>query len=358
MTNRSKNNRPARRRKSSRTQDTTTTRRRQSPRPASTSLTAAPAARSSRRKGPQTLRQVRVELEEISQSFLEKAKRGGGRHQTLEDDAVFSTLAGQEHRLPYLVSSDVKARKKAARLVHKAYRNIRATRPATHFWHVTILHSEWLTSDENTEIRLRQMFQKAAPFLASLTGNYLAVAELQAFANIKHVAGGKLLSLHIHAIVWGERAFDVQAALAAWTPHFRAIDPAVPSIQIDPVGGRPKDLAKLAFYPLKAAYRCKTRFVHSVTGKANLHESEKGDRYIRYHRLFEILSHINLRKLFHGGGEGVDILAAIGKKMRSWARRKGDAAAISPDRIPVYWSTYRSSRPGQRRFHPPRIDVS
>jgi hypothetical protein len=297
---------------------------------------------------------VHQEFDEISASFLQKARRGA-RWMTSSDEAVFNTLAGLHDRLPQALASDMRAREKVAGLLYGQYRSIRETRPLTHFRHVTILHEPWLTSDERTVLRLGPMFEEAERFLASLTGNFVAAADLQAFANVPHPDGGKLLTLHIHAGVWGETAFDVEDTLEEWMGQFEAIDPEVESIRIDPVGPRPKDLAKLAAYGLQPGYKCKTRFVHKETGAANLHESEKGDRYIRYHRLFELWSRINLRQCFRGGGEGASILEDIGEEMRAWVQEEKGLPVIDVSDVPDYWSRYRGSRPGERRFEPPII---
>jgi hypothetical protein len=243
----------------------------------------------------------------------------------------------------------------AAHLLYEQYAAIQAAMPLTHFWHVTTLHSSWLTSDEMTEIRLSEMFEQSAPLLESLTGNYIAVAELQPFANLKHEHGGKLLSLHNHAIVWGPKAFDREAMLAPWRGLFEAIDPAVPAIQIDPVGAGLLNLARVSRYPLKAPCRCKTKYVHPQTGRINLHESEKGDRFIRYNRLFEILSMINLGKLFSAGGEGLDILDRVASRMRNWAQSEQGKAPIAVDEISGHWADHRAVHSGQSRFGRPII---
>ncbi len=303
---------------------------------------------------PTTVEEVWLEFAAKSSSFLEKARRGGGgpRHSR---DPVFEALAGLENRFPCCLASDVRARAMATYLLYEEYAAIQAAMPLTHFWHVTTFHSEWLTSDEKTEIRLSQMFDQVAPFLESLTGNYIAVGEIQAFANMKHTDGGKLLSLHNHAIVWGLKTFDTKAVLKAWAGRFEAIDPSVPAIQIDPIGAGLLNLARVTRYPLKAPCKCKTRYVHPETGRANLHESEKGDRFIRYNRLFEIQSMINLRRLFDAGGEGLRILDIIGDQMRIWAQSEQGAPPIHVDAIPDYWAEHRANHSGQSRFERPII---
>lgn len=312
-----------------------------------------PSPRTGQRLSPKTARQVHEEFDAISASFLEKARRGGS-HLNDHDRAVFEQLAGIDHRLPCALGSDVRAREHAAGKLYGYYRQIRENRPDTIFWHGTILHSGWVTSDQQTVLRFKQMFSEAEPFLTNLTGNYVAVADLQAFANIKHADGGKLLTLHIHSAIWGEELYDEELQ-RAWEWRFQAMGPDVPSIRLDRVGPLPKDLAKLAGYALQPAYKCKTRYVHHTTGKVNLHESEKGDRYIRYHRLFELQSMTNLRDWFDAGGEGLALLRHVGKSVRHWASEERGTPRIQADEIAKYWADYRNSRPNQRRFSAPLL---
>jgi hypothetical protein len=304
---------------------------------------------------PLTVDEVWLQFAAKSADFLAKARQGSGRRYRVDDDPIFECLAGLRDRLAVCLASDVRARAFAAFLLFKGLTAIRSADPLVHFYFVTVLHSGWLTSDEVTHVRLEKMFDEVRPFLSSLTGNYVAIGEVQAFANVKHEEGGKVLTIHPHVIVWGRRAVNSETAGLPWARSFQAISPEVSPIEITPIGLSELDLVRTARYPLKAPCRSKTKYRHPTTGAENLHESEANDRYIRFHRVFEILSRINLSRLFDAAGDGEEILDRLGDEMRAWARAMAGQAPVTVDQISDYWTRHRGGRRGQHRFRPPNI---
>lgn len=306
-------------------------------------------------QSPQTLGELWREFHDTSQLFKHKAKRGAGRRESAIEDTIFETLAGSGQRLSNCLASDVRARQMAARLLLEQLRIVLESDPDTQFALVTVIDQAHDTSDEKTVIQLRQMFEDITPALQDLAPHGIAVAELLAFTNVRHPAGGKLLSLHSHNIVWGKAPLPIDQTARKWGGRFTTITAKVPGLVIDPIRPNLIDLARALRYPLKASYRCKTRYFNPTTGRENLHESEKGDRFIRYNRLFEILSNINLRRLLDAHGDGLEILETVGEQMRNWARENAGTPEIGVDDIPTYWAKHRQAHYGQRRFQPPII---
>ena len=82
-------------------------------------------------------------------------------------------------------------------------------------------------------------------------------------------------------------------------------------------------LARAVAYPFHLPDRCKTLYLEPNTGKANLQESTKGDRMIRYERMLEVLSSFTISQLMFAGGNGRSIkTAAIHAAKEAVARSK------------------------------------
>lgn len=310
----------------------------------------------------QTSREARYLLLERCERFKEKALRPAKQYGPPPpyDAAVYEALFGSDYRLPKLLGSDIRAREKLAGILYGRLRALYRSDPALAFWHTTIVDGSWLTNDQDTTIRLSDMWSKAEPALSGLMTNYIAFAEIQPFANLSQFGRpGKLLTLHTHAIGWGAQSLTQEQARRDWNQHFKAIVPGLDSVVVQRagVGGkvRSADIARIIGYDLKLPCFQKTVFRNPETGKANFHQSEAGDRYIRFNRLFEILSMINLGRLVRGGGEGATILEDVAVEMMAWAKEEQDPAVIRIDQIAEFWLTQRVKRKDHRRFTPPVI---
>lgn len=70
-----------------------------------------------------------------------------------------------------------------------------------------------------------------------------------------------------------------------------------------------------------------------------MHQSEKGDRYIRYLRMAQILSMVTFEDMTYAGGEGRSIRSAIVKLLRASceADAPADRRLFHPDAMASFW---------------------
>ena len=205
---------------------------------------------------------------------------------------------------------------------------------------ITIIEGQFETSHQDTLLDLYGIKESGRRKLSKMSANYFAVVEPALFNSPKHPSGGRLVSPHVHAIIWG---VDVVAKARAEakklnktiTPNATGADP----VDVKRVDPDPVNLARMAAYLVKSQDKCKT-FYPGKDGKAgNIHHSRKPDRPIRYQRLAEIRSMLTFRDVTFASGEGNAVRSGIAKSLsilaQEQARKAG--ACFHPAEIPSFW---------------------
>lgn len=278
-------------------------------------------------------------MSERSDEFLRKAKhRLQGPRLTAYSDG-FDCLAGKRHPLPVPIGSNGRARKVLARSIYKLVRSLRRADPSIDIGWGTIINQGWETSDERTVVPVGSIQAETRPTLTAMGTGFLFAVEVQAFANIRHEEGGKLLTPHIHGIVIGrnirERAEAVaQGHQGRFVSRFSDMAPVAIDWINDDVS-----LAYAVCYMLKLSPRTKT-YYRSPKGREhdNLHESEAGDRYIRYTRLMQIQAMMDLRRIVYAGGLLKSVRAQAFRDVAAHLKDQHDPhnRPIHPDGIPHF----------------------
>lgn len=225
------------------------------------------------------------------------------------------------------------------------------------FAFVTIIDGRFETSDHNTELDFYDLQALARRILSKMAPNYFGVIELALFNSHKHQSGGRLVSPHGHAIIWGEDVLAKACAIASQfqskiTPNTTGAKPVV----VEWVDPDPVNLARMAAYLFKSPDKCKT-FYPGREGKAgNTHHSRKSDRLVRYLRHAEIRSMLTFKDVTFASGEGLALRSGIGKSLRILAQEQARKAErrFHPAEIPSLWVALKVSM-GTTRFNLPII---
>jgi hypothetical protein len=214
------------------------------------------------------------------------------------------------------------------------------------FAFVTIIDGRFETSDHNTELDLCELKASARRILSKMSPNYFAVAELALFNSHTHHSGGRLVSLHVHAIIWG---VGVQAEARAIANHFQlSVDPnttGAKPIVVKSVDPDTVNLARMAAYLLKEPHKCKTFYPGSESKPGNTHHSRKSDRLVRYLRLAEIRSMLTFKDVTFASGEGLALRSGIAKSLSLLAQEQARKAPrrFHPAEIPSFWGKLKVS---------------
>ena len=280
-------------------------------------------------------------------SFREKVKRrGSGRVEMQADKNFLDTILGDGKTPKHIMASDLSARLvlgnfQREEMLFERFR--RKKRGEKDFYHVTLLNDGWQTGDENARIELTSLQSQVRPQLSKEFGNFLAVSEIQAWANQSHADGGKLLSLHCHAICWSSKLIDETQIERRIASKLGLTTNGTPSVKITLIRDGSKSLSNVVRYALKAPDRCKTLYVNaSDPAQRNVHQSESGDRFIRYMRLCEILSLIPLTGLVFAGGEGAFVRNRAVYRLKQWHRERPKSTTIlRAEDVETYWDRMR-----------------
>lgn len=234
---------------------------------------------------------------------------------------------------------------------------IRKNNPNYDFVWVTIISGEWETSDEITKIDLNSVSGATRRTLSAIAPDYLSTIETCAFSNARADQGGKLLSPHMHSILWGKDAFAKASEIEAGHAD-RYVVPftGASTIVVKKIGLKKADFARLASYCFKAPHKCKNYYQSRDGETRNLHEGTKTDRYIRYLRLAQIYSMQTIDNVIFAGGDGAKVRSAMlkGVKGRIALEKVCGNELIHRDAIPNYWAEL-LPRLNQSRFQLPFI---
>ncbi len=293
------------------------------------------------------------------EKFYQKRDRALAQKTSLlpADIAILRQIDGDDPGLAVFVAAHAEGR---MRLAHHMVSLLRSeywdADPLCEAAHLTILLADWATSDERTILDLHRIQDDCRRMLATLSLDWTAAIELQAFANVKHPHGGKLLTPHVHVFVVGRGAAFPTAALAE----------AINSSRVAPIAGRHaavsrsvmprwEDWAHVIRYPFKGIDKNKTLYLNPVDGRTSIHESEKGDRFVRYLRLYQILSLIRQKDLMFASGRGVQLrqnaLSATRRSLRADGMLGG---SIRMNDVRRFWEEF-MPRMNWSRFEMPTI---
>lgn len=225
------------------------------------------------------------------------------------------------------------------------------------FAKVTIIEGRYATSSHNMVLDLPHMKESGRRTLQKMSPNFIATIELALFNSPKHPSGGRLISPHIHAIIWGEDVIAKARSAAASlqrtiTPNATDATPiVVRSVNPDPV-----NLACMAAYLVKSPDKCKTYYLGKDGKAGNTHHSRKSDRLVNYLRLAELRSMLTFRDVTFASGEGLAVRSGTAKTLSLLAQeqaRKADRR-LHPAAIPTFWTDLKLVM-GTTRFRLPVI---
>jgi hypothetical protein len=268
-----------------------------------------------------------------------------------EIETAVAMINGQANAQTALGSHGPIRRKMGRQLFHKL-RRLRRDDPSLEVRSVTIILERYNTSDEKTCLDLRGLVTEARRILKSIGPNFLAVCEIQPTANIPHLKGGKTIFFHVHGVIIGQELFDVADVVASRTNDRLGLTSTglVPVYVSEPCR-EDLQLERACRYLFKLPSKQKTHYLNPETGKQNLHESEKGDRYIRFERILELLSSLKLRDLVFAGGYLRDIKTTALHESASACRGTSCLPNIN---LRKFWKTWRKET-GTKRFRKPQI---
>ena len=245
----------------------------------------------------------------------------------------------------------------ARKLLFQSLLAVAQANPTFEFAFVTIIDGGFESSDHETVINMFGLKSVSRRILSKMSRDYFAIVELALFNSHKHPNGGRLMSPHTHALIWGPKVISTAERMAS---HFQLtletnMTGATP-IVVKPVDTDPVNLARMAAYLLKSPHKCKTFYPGTDANPGNMHSSRKSDRYIRYLRLAEIRSMLSIDKVTFASGEGLRLRSGIVQSLRILAKEQARKAPrrFHPDEIQAFWCKLKIAL-GTTRFNMPVI---
>ena len=241
--------------------------------------------------------------------------------------------------------------------LHESFEAVSRVRDDIEFALVTIIDGQFETSNHHTLLDIYNMKGSSRRILSRMSSNYFAHVDLALFNSHKHPRGGRLISPHVHAIIWGNdvvsKAFAIAKTLQVTIkPNATGATP----IDVKSVGKDSVNLARMAAYLLKSPEKCKTFYPGKDGVAGNMHHSRKSDRLIRYLRLAEIRSMLTFKDMTFASGEGLAVRSGIAKTLTQFSQeqaRKADRR-FHPAEIPSFWNELKLTM-GTTRFNLPII---
>jgi hypothetical protein len=289
--------------------------------------------------------------------FLLKRDRALARKRLLpEDYAMIAKLDGLSPGLKSFTASNRGGRGRLAHEVTMSMRKAWENDALLSGVHITIMLEEWTTSGESTVLDLAKIVTNSNDILAHFGNDWSAAVEWQAYANVAHPLGGKLVTPHGHIIMIGRNIIDHAKETAKnLNAHYRAPLPAIEPIAVRPIGNEWQDWANVVRYPLKGIDKNKTRYIHPETGQVDIHESEKGDRFIRYLRLYQLMSLVRQKDMLFASGAGAELQrTALKRTVRALSSEGLVGGDITIRQVRSFWAEL-MLRLGWDRFQLPTI---
>jgi hypothetical protein len=304
-------------------------------------------------------RGIRETLEHEAHTFRLKRDAALKRHLLTPDDIeAVSSLDGLTPGFTAFLASNNPARLHFTEGLARQVFWVSEALPELQFLHVTIINETFETSDEQTTLQIKAITDEARDILGAMSSDWIAAVELSVFANRRHALGGKIISPHVHATLWGHDIHQRGRQVAErYNARLTAGVKGCEAVKVQLACARPADLERIVAYPYRAPVRTKTVYYNPETGHTNLHESEKGDRYVRYLRMYQLLSLIQQDHMSFAAGDGVAIrrraLAAVHQNLEL-ATQRNSSRADQMGWIAEFWQEF-MPRMGFARFKMPKV---
>ncbi|OWK32022.1 hypothetical protein [Sphingomonas mucosissima] len=288
-----------------------------------------------------------------------KRNRALRHHLTNEDRANLRVLDGLDPGLITFIASDNRARFCFARNLSRGFRRVWRSANDLQVLHVTIINENFETSDERTEIRLAELTKQARHILDATGGSWIGGVDFAVFANRTYPAGGRVISPHVHATVWGcDILQHAQHVADGYNKRLHTGVAGVEAVKVQLVRATWPDIERVLTYPYRPPARTKTVYYNPRTGLTNIHESEKADRYVRYLRMMQLLSLIEQDRLCFAGGQGTVIRRQALQEAHTMLEQRTSATnrASQMEWIEDFWAEL-LPRCELRRFAAPQITL-
>jgi hypothetical protein len=305
---------------------------------------------------------VRSELKEESAAFKLKAlfhfekgqARSGRRTSAANFLATAQTLFEHGGSKRQLLASCDRGRRALQKCLTKLVEAELRSSKKSELVLVTIILPESHASDEDTIVDWDAYKRKSVRLLSKLGSNYVACIEVQAMCNERHEQGGKVLCIHVHAFFFGKEIYrSAKKAAKALNKRLGKQRYGVDAVHVTPPAKSNESITRMCAYPFRFKPKSKTLYRNMETGRQNLHESEKGDRFIRYERLLEILSALRFSDLVFAGGRGRPIKTAALHSAVQAVRNLPPPP--SREAVATFWMRWREHTKTER-FKPVVID--
>jgi hypothetical protein len=131
-----------------------------------------------------------------------------------------------------------------------------------------------------------------------------------------------------------------------------------PSVDVEVIAETRMDLARVTRYPFKALNRTKNLYINLQKGMINVNESEAGDRFVRYLRMFQILTMMELDRMMFTSGDGKGIRARAVEETYRWLEKQTPRVKRANEMVKIsdFWAEF-MPRMGFSRFEMPEIIV-
>lgn len=221
--------------------------------------------------------------------------------------------------------SDVRARKKAAKLLFRTTKRLfRALVPEDMpMYHITLVDDVGLTSDRKPSLKLSAMKRKVDKAIRALGLSGIVMIEVQALTNFPAMGDGRTLMLHAHALCWGavsRRGFRAAMKKLNGSRSWRNTFGAKPIFSRRLKDGR-DDALRIVSYLTKLPHDEKYR-APMGNGKFRFRPTTKGYPDSLALRIGEGLSHYSIFDAVFGVGEGKVIRKAWKSDLQAWHRQR------------------------------------
>lgn len=230
----------------------------------------------------------------------------------------------------------------ASRKLHKELVAIVNANPEIEMALVTIISGDGATSHTKPVIELHHSQKQMQSTLNAMAPNHFGVTELALFNSHPHPNGGQVIQVHGHALIWGVDILSKAQKVAG--THVGKFAPNItdaPPIDVRRVRTDSVNIARVCAYLFKPPHRAMTWCPPRDGKKGHMHQSEKGDRFIRYLRMAEIRSLLTFEDICFAAREGQAIVSDLAKRILRTACKEDAGGArrpIHPDAIASFWA--------------------